>query len=132
MNHNQNPGFTPLSKAALQELADRLLHEDGEAISMCVDFVCCETRGVWHGRARAMMCRRMKHVGLDKNQSAQLVDSIASRLARGQFSEQFKDQLRLAMTLDASRLFSVARACQSSNLPHVRAYAEWVLRHDGT
>ncbi len=77
------------------------------------------------------MCRRMKHVGLDKHQSAQLVESIASRLASGQFSEQFKDQLRLAMTLDSSTLFSVARACQSSDLQHVRAYAEWVLEHDG-
>lgn len=130
MNKNQRTDFTQLSKAALQELADGLFYEDSMATSLCVDFVCSETRGIWHGRARAMMCRHMKHVGLDKNQSAKLVESIASRLANGQFSEQFKDQLRLAMTLDSPVLFNVARTCRSSKSPHVCAYAEWVLGHD--
>lgn len=130
MNGNQRTDFTTLSKAALQELADGLFYEDSLATSSCVDFVCSETRGIWHGRARAMMCRRMKHVGLDKKQSAKLVESIVNRLASGRFSEQFKDQLRLAMTLDSPTLFNAARACRSSKSPHVCAYSAWVLRHE--
>jgi hypothetical protein len=130
VNKNQRTDFTTLSKAALQELADGLCFEDTLATSLCVDFVCLETRGIWHGRAMAMMCRRMKHIGLDKNQSAKLVESIANRLASGQFSEQFKDQLRLAMALDSITLFDVAQDCRSSKSPYVRAYAEWVLKHE--
>lgn len=126
----QRTDFPVLSKAELQGLADGLCRGDTQVTSLCVEFVCAETLGVWHGRARAMMCRRMKHVGLDENQSARLVECISGRLASGRFSEQFKDQLRLALKLDAPTVFQVARDCRSSDSQHVRAYAAWVLSHD--
>ena len=53
--------FELLSKQRLIELGDRLLTFDVTAIGYCVAFVVAETKGIWHGRARAMFCRRLKH-----------------------------------------------------------------------
>jgi len=75
-----------------------------------------------------MMCRRLKHCELGQQHRVQLVDAITSRLASGQFSEQFKDQLRLAMHLDFQR---TAEACRiilaGPRRLYVRRYAQWVL-----
>src|SRR4051794_8439284 len=87
------PAFESLSKAQLHDLADRLLVGDVDAVEQCVRFVEAETLGHWHGRARAMMARRLKHYSLTPQQQGRLVDAILERLASGRFSEQFKDQL---------------------------------------
>lgn len=120
--------FEGLGKDDLHCLADRLLEPDPAAIERCVLFVVAETRGFWHGRARAMMCRRLKHCELGQQHRVQLVDAITSRLASGQFSEQFKDQLRLAMHLDFQRTAEACRSILASpRRPYVRRYAQWVL-----
>jgi hypothetical protein len=118
-----------MSKQELHDLADGLFLEVPSAVERCVEFVVSETCGHWHGRARAMMCRRLKHCPLTQAQSRRLVECIAARLVEGRFSEQFKDQLRLALHLNPARTFQQARAAQSSPLPHVRRYAGWVLSH---
>lgn len=122
--------FEGLGKYDLHRLADLLLEQDPAAIERCVQFVITETRGFWHGRARAMMCRRLKHCRLGQQHRAQLVEAITSRLASGLFSEQFKDQLRLAMHLDFEQ---TADACRylllSPRRLYVRRYAQWVLLH---
>lgn len=118
----------PLSKYDLRQLADRLLQQDQAAIDRCVMFVLAESRGLWHGRARAMMCRRLKHCQLTQNQCAELVATITDRLRAGSFSEQFKDQLRLAMHLDFQQVAVVCRnilACPSKL--YVSRYAQWAL-----
>ena len=119
-----------LSKAALHELADGLLLQEQWFIDRCVDFVISETRGLWHGRARAMMCRRLKHCPLARSQQARLVACITGRLMSGEFSEQFKDQLRLSMHLDPPQTFAAARQSSASARRHVARYARWVLAHE--
>jgi hypothetical protein len=114
----------------LHELADGLLLLEPGAVERCVEFILSETLGHWHGRARAMMCRRLKHCDLEPTHKARLLACITGRLAAGSFSEQFKDQLRLAMHLDLPRTFQACRECAASPKPHVRRYAAWVLSHD--
>lgn len=129
MQRFQKSDSSSLSKPELHELADGLLLEDAVVLERCIDFVCAETVGLWHGRARALMCRRLKHIALSKKQSAQLVQCISNRFSTGEFSEQFKDQLRLALLLDLDLLLKDAEKCQTSHIPHVCRYATWVLRH---
>jgi hypothetical protein len=116
-----------LSKPGLHALADRLLVDEAEAVERCVAFVLVESRGFWHNRARAMMCRRLKHCSLSAAQRAALVACIGARLAAGTFSEQFKDQLRLALHLDLAATRRVAAAGLDSPAAHVRRHAAWVL-----
>lgn len=116
-----------LSKIELRALANGLLAPEPWVIERCVEFVLAETQGYWHGRARAMMCRRLKHCELGRTHRTKLVACITGRLSAGTFSEQFKDQLRLAMHCDLQHVREVSRECLASGKPHVRRYAEWVL-----
>ena len=119
--------FETLSKVELHQLADGLLSSESLVVERCVQFVLAETHGLWHGRARAMMCRRLKHCELGRTHRSELVTCITNRLSHGNFSEQFKDQLRLAMRLDLEKTLKVAHSCLSSPMHHVKRYAEWVL-----
>lgn len=122
--------FAKLSRTEIHALADELLCAEPGIIETCVQFVCADTFGCWHGRARAMLCRRLKHVQLTPQQQERLTKRILNRLASGQFSEQFKDQLRLVLSVDAAAAFAAARGAAASSRLHVRRYAEWVLAHD--
>lgn len=115
-----------LTKQELHILADGLLVQDSTAIHDCIAFVLAETRGLWHGRARAMMCRRLKHCTLGRAHSTQLQACILKRLRSGAFSEQFKDQLRLAMHLNAKQTLAAGEEAMASDRPHVRRYALWL------
>lgn len=119
-----------MPKAELHRLADGLVLEEPLAVERCIEFVVAETKGLWHGRARAMMCRRLKHCSLTEEQVSLLVSCIVCRLQSGAFSEQFKDQLRLAMHLNAPLLFKVSRSCSSNAMLHIRRYADWLLSHE--
>lgn len=118
-------GFARLSKLELHAMADALQTCEPVMVQSCVDFVLAETRGLWHGRARAMMCRRLKHCDVGRTHRTALVHYITGRLVRGLFSEQFKDQLRLALHLDLEGTLAICRACLESPKPYVRRYAEW-------
>jgi hypothetical protein len=118
-----------LSKIELHRLADGLLVEEPGAVETCVRFVIAESTGHWHGRARAMICRRLKHIELELSQREMLVECITARLASGRFSEQFRDQLRLALALDPEKTYACARAGAASAKPYIRRYATWVLAH---
>lgn len=122
--------FEKLNQGEVRALADELLLGDAQTVERAVQFVCAETINHWHGRGRAMMCRRMKHIPLLRDQAARLVVAILARLSSGQFSEQFRDQLRLAMHLDREgSLLSAQKSTGSSKL-HVRRLAQWVLSHE--
>jgi hypothetical protein len=123
--------FDHLWKPELRQLADGLLYQDPAAIEQCVIFFEAETRGFWHNRARALIARRLKHCPLTREQRARLLRAVLGRLANGNFTEQFKDQLRLALHLDREQVAAVARACESSPKEYVRRYAAWVLAHQG-
>jgi len=121
-----------LDKGGLYDLATDLVAKEAGAVEKCVDFILADTKGIWHGRARAMMCRRLKHCEIAPKLRQQLVTCITDRLASGSFSEQFCDQLRLAIHLDQKRTFEVAHRClNSSSKEHVRRFAKWVINHEG-
>ena len=121
--------FEAMSKVAVRALADSLLDGQPDVVETCVRFVSAETVNLWHGRGRAMMCRRLKHIPLARNQKGRLVESILDRLATGQFSEQFRDQLRLALHLDRGATLAAATRALESEKPHVKRYSKWVLSH---
>ena len=119
-----------LDKADLYDLAYGLVLKQEGAVERCVEFILAETKGNWHGRARAMMCRRLKHCDVNAEQSRQLVSCISRRLTTGDFAEQFYDQLRLAMHLDQKSTFDIAQTCLASPKEHVRRFAAWILKHN--
>jgi hypothetical protein len=120
--------FATVTKRELHAWADALASCEPVAVQRCVDFVVAETKGLWHGRARALMCRRLKHCAMGRAHRSALVTCILERLESGQFSEQFKDQLRLALHLDPQRTLAVARKSLESDRAWVRRYAGWVLQ----
>lgn len=122
--------FESLTKVELHQLADELLNQEPLVIERCVQFVLAETHGLWHGRARAMMCRRLKHCALGRTHRTELVACISNRLSHGNFSEQFKDQLRLIMHLNLEEVMKVAQDCLISPIQHVQRYAQWVLSEE--
>jgi hypothetical protein len=118
-----------LTKPELGALADRL-HAPGntEAIAACVQFVVGSSRGLGHGRRRALMCRRLKHVALDAAQREELVACILQRLRAGDFGEQFRDQLRLALHLDAAAVRACLPWCASDGRVHMQRIVAYLER----
>lgn len=123
----QHTEFAVMSKVAVHTLADHLCAGGPDAVERCVRFVCAETRGHWHGRGRAMMCRRLKHVALSQDQQRRLLSAILQRLTSGRFAEQFRDQLRLALHLNQEATYTLARGALQSEKEYVRRLAHWVL-----
>jgi hypothetical protein len=121
------PPFETRSKYDLRALCDRLLADDPAAVEECLAFLEAETFRVWHGRARAVMARRLKHHPLSAAQRERVARAVLGRFGRGQFSEGFKDQLRLVLRLDPERAFAAARAIPTTAPEHVRRYAAWIL-----
>jgi hypothetical protein len=119
-----------LDKRELHGLADTILLEDQAGVERCVTFFEAETRGYWHNRARAMMARRFKHGPLTEDQRGRLLRAVLGRLTSGRFTEQFKDQLRLALFLDRERTCTAARMCLASPKDYIRRYAAWVLARE--
>lgn len=119
-----------LTKSELRALCDRLLVDDPDAVKECVAFFQRETTGLWHGRARAMMARRLKHCRLTDTQRRHLTHTVLVRFIAGQFSEQFKDQLRLVLHLEPEEAFDFGRRGQCVKAEHVRRYADWILSHE--
>lgn len=116
------------SKPELTALIDRLKQGDGDVIYELVVFTLAESRGLWHGRARAKICRNLKNHPPDKALQSKLVDTIAGRLKDGRFSEQFRDQLGMAIQFDPDRMQSLAESLLSSDKTYVRQYAGLVLK----
>ena len=116
-------GFETLSKCELRALCDRLLEDDPDAVQVCVAFLEAETIRMWHGRARAVMARRLKHRSLSPSQRERVATAVLGRLAQGRFSAGFRDQLRLVLRLTPERAFAAARGCQSATAEYVRRYA---------
>ena len=82
-----------LSRTDLHNLAaglDSSASDRVNAIEKCVEFVLADTKGLGHGRARALMCRRLKHCALDSEQRHQLVACITDRLAPAGFPSSFE------------------------------------------
>lgn len=111
-------------------LAERLRFNDTDAIESCIKFIEEDTKGAQHGRARALMCRRLKHCTLTSKQRTRLVSCITQQLMCGDFGQQFKDHLRLALFLDLQNTLKAARKCRNDRRDYVCRYAEWILAHE--
>lgn len=93
-----------LSKQDLQLLIGEVKRGDREATSRAIDFLIVESFGLWHNRARAKLCRHFKNHPPVRVEQERIVDAIVGRLLDGRFSEQFKDQLAMAIRLSPDRL----------------------------
>ncbi len=115
------------SKLELHELIDRVQSNDGDAIEEAVAFCVAESRGLWHGRARARICRNLKSREILEESVDRLVEAICRRLFKGVFAEQFKDQLTMAIRFRPDQVEACAERSRASEKAYVRRYAQWVL-----
>ena len=123
----QLAAFETMARVAVRALADRVLDGAPDAVESCGRCGWAETQGLWHGRGRALMCRRMKPVALSRAQRWRLVRASFQRLASGHFAEQCRDQRRLAIQVAQAAPFQVARCAFKSAKDSVRRLAPWVL-----
>ena len=113
-------------KAELLELIEAVKQDDADAIEEAVAFTLAESRGLWHGRARAKICRNLKNRDVPKEIQDILVQTICTRLSKGNFSEQFKDQLTMAVRFRPEEMQACADLASKSDRLYVRRYAKWV------
>ena len=117
-----------LTKSDLHSLIDDVKRGDPDATSRATVFVAAESFGMWHNRARANLCRYFKNHPPSDGECKRMVDAIVNRLTDGRFSEQFKDQLSMAIRFDPDRMAEAVTIASSSERGYIRRYADWV-RH---
>lgn len=122
--------FEKLSRRELRDRADRVAENDPDAVEFATRFFERETKGTWHNRARAMLARRFKHCQLTDFQKRRISSAIYRRLQAGEFFEQFKDQLRLAIYLDRDGIMKEANEASKRPIPRVIRYSRWIMNHD--
>ena len=116
------------SKQDLQLLIEGVKRGDREATSRAIDFLTVESFGLWHNRARAKLCRYFKNHPPARVEQERIVDAVVGRLLDGRFSEQFKDQLAMAIRLSPDRLHETAMRALGSNKDYIRRYGGWVRK----
>ena len=92
----------------LHDLIDATKAGDPDAIKRSVQFITVESFGYWHNRARAKLCRHFKNHPPSQQQCARMVGAICGRLTTGNFYEQFKDQLSMAIRFNRGRMEEAA------------------------
>ena len=117
-----------LTKSELHSLIDDVKSGDSDATTRATVFVATESFGMWHNRARAKLCRYFKNHPPSDDECKRMVDTIVSRLIDGRFSEQFKDQLSMAIRFDPDRMADAVVVASGSDRDYIRRYADWV-RH---
>ena len=100
-------------------------HDD--AIEEAVVFATKESFGLGHGRTRAKICRNLKNRCRSQGLQDLLVQAIYSRLLMVNFSEQFKDQLAMAIRFRPYEMAVCAKQACESPKDYVRRYGQWVL-----
>lgn len=120
--------FEHLEKSNLQSLIEKLKSGDSLAITPAVNFFVDESRGIWHCRARAKICRYLKNAELAEETKDLLTATVVRRLTTGNFSEQFKDQLSMAIRFRPEHLNDVAIGLLDSNRDYVKRYASWITK----
>lgn len=117
----------PITKPELFAKIEGLKRGENESLGFCIDFFLNETRGIWHGRARAKIARNLKPEQLNMDDKGRVVSAISERLLSGNFSEQFRDQLNLALRIDTVRVIEIATYGLSSQKEHVRRLSKWII-----
>lgn len=125
--HHTPRAFSELSKEQLQILIFRMKQGDTNATNLCVIFVTYECRGTWHNRARANICTYLKTHPPSQDVQEQLVSVVCSRLATGYFSEQFSNQLSMAIRFAPDKMHAVATVSGDDSREYVRRYSRRVL-----
>ncbi|WP_039962531.1 hypothetical protein [Rhodopirellula europaea] len=115
-----------LTKSELHTLINDVKAGDQDAIARATAFVSAESFGMWHNRARAKLCRYFKNHPPSPDQCRRMVDAIINRLTDGRFSEQFKDQLSMAIRLAPDGMADAAALASGSERGYIRRYATWV------
>lgn len=116
-----------LTKCDLHQLIENVQSGSCDATSRAVLFVTCESFGLWHNRARAKLCRYFKNNPPSVTECSQMIDAIIQRLLEGRFSEQFIDQLSMAIRLDPKRMYIAAVAASHSEKAYVCRYADRII-----
>jgi hypothetical protein len=111
----------------LRELIERMKENDGDALEEAVAFASKESFGLWHGRARAKICRNLKNREIPRHLQDILVQAVSHRLLTGEFSEQFKDQLAMAIRFRPHEMAQYATEACESRKDYVQRYGHWVL-----
>ena len=111
----------------LQELIERIKASDADSIEEAVMFAAKDSVGLWHGRARAKICRNLKNRTIPRHLQDVLVQAVCNRLLTGAFSEQFKDQLALAIRFRPLEMAQYATLACESKKDYVQRYGRWVL-----
>ena len=126
------PSILELSKVQLHAMADALLLGEAGAKETAIAFFEQDSEGLWHNRARAMIARRVKNIPITQKEKERLVEAVKVRLSTGKISEQFKDQLKMALFLDRTATIDCARLSLSSQKAHIVKYARWIIEHEKT
>ena len=117
-------------KPFLVDLIKQFKEGDQDATRYCIDFFHRESKGIWHGRARAKIARNLQSVRISNSDSERLLKTILGRLLTGNFSEQFKDQLDLALRISPNSTLEAAQKGLESAKDYVRRYCRWAIeRH---
>ena len=115
-----------LSKEDLHSLIAQVKAGDHEAIPQAVKFVCAESFGIWHNRARAKLCRHFKTHPPSNEERRQLVEAVSARLIHGNFYEQFKDQLAMAVRFTPEKMREAALIARQSEKEYIQRYGRYV------
>jgi hypothetical protein len=119
------------SKLELIQMIMRLKKDVPEAILDCISFFCDESKGMWHNRARARIARNLRIEMLNSKEKSRIVEVIIRRLADGNFSEQFSDQLDLALKLNRDAILAAAKKGRTHPRDFIRRKSEWIIaRHE--
>ena len=116
-----------LTKGQLHDLIDDAKAGDSDAIKQAIAFILVESFGYWHNRARAKLCRHFKNHPPSPKQCDRLVDAICGRLISGNFYEQFKDQLSMAIRFNRDRMEKCGNIALKSDREYVVRYGHRVL-----
>ncbi len=117
-----------LTKSELHFLIADVRAGDEDATTRAVAFMCAESFGIWHNRARAKLCRYFKNHPPSADKCTQMVDAVIRRLIAGCFFEQFRDQLSMAVRFAPERMLDAATIASCSDKKYIQRYADRV-RH---
>ena len=126
------PSYAPrhirdITAVQLHDLIDETKSGSTDAIRQSVEFVIAESFGYWHNRARAKLCRHFKNHRPKPAQCDRMVTAIIGRLISGNFYEQFRDQLSMAIRFDSKRMKDSAAIAIESDREYIRRYGNRVL-----
>ena len=127
MNGHPPLDVRELSKGELHDLIAATKAGDPDAIKQSVAFVTVESFGYWHNRARAKLCRHFKNHPPSQKQCDRMVGTIYGRLTTGNFHEQFRDQLSMAIRFNRDRMEEAANIALRSDREYIVRYGNRVI-----